>query len=74
MIEFYLPTVDGVFWDITKKSIEITLYIWADRHGVNYTGKVQDDKLVIEFAEEKDYTLFMLTWDSDHEWKMTKII
>jgi hypothetical protein len=75
MIEFYLPTEGGVLWDITKKSIEIRMYIWADKHNVNYTGKVLEDKLLIEFPEEKDYTLFMLTWETKGDkWKMLKII
>jgi hypothetical protein len=74
MIEFYLPSEDKALRDLVKSTIEIRLYIWADKHKVNFTGKVQDDKLLIEFSEEKDYTLFMLTWGRDHEWKMTKII
>jgi hypothetical protein len=74
MIEFYLPTENKALRDLVKSTIEIRLYIWADEHKVNYTGKVVDDKLLVEFSEERDYTLFMLTWDHYDEWKMLKII
>lgn len=74
MIEFYLPTANKSLRDLVKSTIEIRLCIWADKHKVNFTGKVQDDKLLIEFSEEKDYTLFMLTWDRYYEWKMLKNI
>lgn len=74
MIEFCLPTDDKLIRDIIKTSIELRLYIWADKHRIMYTGKVFDDKIVIEFPEESSYSLFILTWeDKGDKWKMPKI-
>lgn len=75
MIQFSLPTDDKFRRDAVKVSIEIRLYIWADKHNIMYTGKVFDDKIVIEFPDESSYSLFLLTWDSrGDKWKMPKII
>lgn len=74
MIEFSLPTGDKFVRDMAKTSIEIRLYIWADKHRVMYTGSLKDDKLLIDFDDEKNYTLFFLTWEAKQAWMKPKKI
>lgn len=75
MIEFILPNDDKLIKDMVQVSIEIRLYIWGLTHNVIFTSDVFDDKITVEFFDEKYYSLFALTWESNTDrWAPPKIL
>lgn len=68
-LEFKLPTgaggmAAGHYSHMLRKKINA----WAQEHNVTVVNYVSGYRICFEFADDRDYTLFALTWQAKNIW------
>lgn len=74
-IEFKLPTgagghAAGHFSSRLRKRVNA----WANDHNITVINYVSGYRICFEFANERDYTLFALSWQSKNEWDRFRLV
>lgn len=70
LVEFYLPRGENRIWaPAALHTLKLAIIVWTSRYNVGYTEKTVKYTHRLCFEQEKDYTLFALTWDYNRvEW------
>lgn len=67
-IEFQLPTgAGGMAAQYANGAIGRNLREWAERYDVAYTKKIHKWTVRVTFEDEKNYSLFAMTWNPQSE-------
>ena len=67
-IEFQLPTgAGGMAAQYTNGAIGRNLREWSERYGVAYIKKIHKHTVRVTFEDEKNYSLFAMTWQPQAE-------
>lgn len=71
-ILFKLPTGSGgQAAAYVNTLLDRELAAWSRRWGVCYTKRLEHFQAVIEFSQERDYSMFAMTWELDRpEWRI----
>jgi hypothetical protein len=66
LIEFRLPQgAGGITSGLCYQAIKAEIEAWSNRYNVRYTDKVVRYTYRVCFDNDKDYSLFQLTWEPD---------
>lgn len=75
-IEFKLPRgAGGMAAGHRNHHLKKRVQAWADTHNITVINWTDGYRCCFEFANDRDYTLFTLSWDSSNsEWNRFEII
>ena len=74
-IEFKLPRgAGGLAAGHYNNSLKKRVQAWAEEHNVTVINWTNGYRCCFEFANNRDYTVFALSWNSRTEWDQYTIV